>query len=347
MKLVFEKVPSPTFEENSKFIESSMDYVIRHGVTSIHHMIEPADRNRGGIPSDLDFYIKYDQVKGLRNRIYAAVPIQDYEKLNKMMKQENKSKMVKYGALKGYADGSLGSHSAAFFEDYSDSPGYKGDMVNLEEDLLKYILEAEKTDLQIFIHAIGDRGINTTLNIFEKVVNLKGEKDRRWRIEHSQHINPKDIQRFKQLGVIASVQPYHAIEDGRFIEEVLGPDRLKGTYAFKSLLETGAVLALGSDWFVAPPEPILTIDAAVNRMIGDKCFMPEERITVEEALLSSTLNAAYSAREENIKGSIKIGKLADIVILNQDLFKIDPIDINSTKVLMTIIGGKIEFEESF
>ena len=159
------------------------------------------------------------------------------------------------------------------------------------------------------------------LNIFERVVRENGKKDRRWRIEHSQHIHPNDIARFAELGVIASVQPHHLIDDGRFIEAILGQERIKGSYAFRSLLDTGAILAFGSDWFVAPPIPLLTIHSAVNRTIdGKNYFVKEESVTVEEALMASTLKAAYSVHEENIKGSLSEGKLADLVLLEKNLF---------------------------
>ena len=165
--------------------------------------------------------------------------------------------MLSYGSLKGYVDGALGSHSAAFFEPYCDTPIYSGDTVNSTEQLHKWISESDKSDLQVFIHAIGDRAINIILNVFEQVIQENGVKDRRWRIEHSQHIQPSDIPRFKTLGVMASVQPYHAIDDSRFCQHYLGSDRLNGTYAFNSLLKNGAVCAFGSDWFVSPPEPLV------------------------------------------------------------------------------------------
>jgi len=210
------------------------------------------------------------------------------------------------------------------FEDFSDMPGYKGTVVNTSEKLFDMISNADRHELQIFIHAIGDYGIHEVLNIFEKVEKQNGKRDRRWRIEHSQHIKPSDIPRFKQLGVTASVQPYHAIDDGRFVAKMLGNERLKGTYAFRSLLDSGATVAFGSDWFVAPPVPILTIHAAVNRILENGVvFMPEECVTIEEALRCSTYFPAWSVFQENEKGLIKKGFLGDIVVLDQNLLKCD------------------------
>jgi predicted amidohydrolase YtcJ len=348
LKLIFASVPVASDEENEKFVESAMDYVIRHGVTSIHHMTEPLDRNRGRNPLDGEVFRKLDQKGKLRTRMYVAVPIQFLKDLKHKIDDlgyNNNSKMLRFGSLKGYIDGSLGSHSCCMFEPFKDTPNYSGDMVNTLEDLYTWIKEADVLGLQVFIHGIGDKGINEMLNIFERVVKENGKKDRRWRIEHSQHIHPNDIHRFAELGVIASVQPHHLIDDGRFIEAILGEERVKGSYAFRSLLDSGAILAFGSDWFVSPPIPLLTIHSAVNRTIdGKNYFAKEESISVEEALIASTLKAAYSVHEENIKGSITEGKLADIVILEKNLFKIDPLTIKDVKVCSTILGGKVLYE---
>lgn len=349
LRLVFEAIPVATESENEKYLESSMDYVLKHGVTSIHHMTEPVERNRGGNPKDSEVYEKYDREGKLRTRIYVATPIQYIPELQQKLeenKQKNQSsKMLRFGSLKGYIDGSLGSHSCCMFEAFCDTPNYKGDMVNSLDDLYNWIKKADELNLQVFIHAIGDLGIHNLLNIFEKIVNENGKKDRRWRIEHSQHIAPSDIKRFAELGVIASVQPHHLIDDGRFIPQILGQERIKGSYCFKSLLDAGVVLAFGSDWFVAPPIPLYTIHAAVNRSMGEEeTFNPSECITLEQALIGSTYDAAYSVHEEDIKGSLAKGKLADIAILEENLFKIDSNKIKDVKVCMTILGGKVLYK---
>jgi predicted amidohydrolase YtcJ len=200
----------------------------------------------------------------------------------------------------------------------------------------------------MIVHAIGDRAINTQLNIFERVEKENGPRDRRFRIEHAQHIAPADIPRFARLGVIPSMQPYHAIDDGRWAEKVIGRERAKTTYAFKSLLDTGAKLAFGSDWFVAPPTPLEGIYAAVTRRTLDDRnpdgWIPEQKIGVEDALRAYTINAAYASFDEGIKGSIERGKLADLVLIDQDLTKIAPASIRDARIMMTIVGGRPVFE---
>lgn len=196
-------------------------------------------------------------------------------------------------------------------------------------------------------HAIGDKAIQTLLNIYERVSKENGDRDRRFRIEHAQHIAPNDIPRFAQLNVIPSMQPYHAIDDGRFAERLIGSERIKTTYAFGSLLKANAKLAFGSDWFVAPPTPLEGIYAAVTRQTLDgknpDGWVPEQKISVEEALKSYTIRAAYASFEENIKGSIKPGKLADFVILEKNLFEINPAEIRNVKTLRTSVGGKFVY----
>lgn len=198
------------------------------------------------------------------------------------------------------------------------------------------------------IHAIGDKAIHTLLNIFERIEKENGPKDRRFRIEHAQHIDPNDFQRFTELGVIASMQPYHAIDDGRWAEKVIGHERGKTSYAFRSLLDAKAKLVFGSDWFVAPPTPLEGIYAAVTRRTLDdqnpEGWIPEQKITVEEALKAYTIDAAYASFEEKVKGSIEVGKLADFVILDNDITSISSEKIREVKVLKTIVGGQPVFE---
>jgi predicted amidohydrolase YtcJ len=195
----------------------------------------------------------------------------------------------------------------------------------------------------VMTHAIGDKAIHTLLNIYERVIKENGEKDRRFRIEHAQHIHPKDIARFAALSVIPSMQPYHAIDDGRWAEKVIGKERIKTTYAFRSLLDANARLAFGSDWFVAPPTPLEGIYAAVTRQTLDgknpDGWVPEQKIKVSEAVKAYTVNAAYASFEENIKGSLETGKLADFVVLDKNIFEISPAEIRNVNVLRTVVGG--------
>jgi predicted amidohydrolase YtcJ len=198
------------------------------------------------------------------------------------------------------------------------------------------------------VHAIGDRAIRLQLDIFRDVARENGPRDRRFRIEHAQHIAPADIPRFAELGVIASMQPYHAIDDGRWAERLIGHERARTTYAFRSLLDAGARVAFGSDWFVAPPTPLEGIYAAVTRRTLDDRnpggWIPEQRVTVEEALAAYTSAGAHASFDEAEKGRLIRGQLADLVLLDRDLMRIPPETIRDAQVLMTVIGGRIAFE---
>jgi len=209
-------------------------------------------------------------------------------------------------------------------------------------------LIALKLGLQITVHAIGDKANNTLLNTYETVIQSNKNKDRRFRIEHAQHLDHNDISRFSDLNVIASMQPYHAIDDGRWAENLIGPERIKTTYAFKSLLDAKTTLVFGSDWPVAPASPLYGIYAAVTRQTLDNKnpngWVPKQKITVKQALIAYTKNAAYSAFDEKIKGTLEEGKLADFVILSEDLTKIEPQKIRDVKVLQTFVGGKKVYE---
>jgi predicted amidohydrolase YtcJ len=207
---------------------------------------------------------------------------------------------------------------------------------------------ADTAGLQIAVHAIGDRANRSILDMFEKLEKENGAIDRRLRIEHAQHLSPSDIPRLASLKVIASVQPYHAIDDGRWADKRIGAERAKTTYAFRSLLDAGAILAFGSDWFVAPMNALQGIYAAATRRTLDGRYpggwVPEQKISVKEALHAYTVGSAYASMEEHIKGSLEPGKLADMVVLSSDILDIDPIQIENVKVEMTIFDGKIVFE---
>lgn len=334
MDMIYNKVPPASSRQVDKALQAAMDFVASHGVTSVHHMagyMDALERARDN--------------NALITRIYAMMPIDKWPELEQKVKSEGKgNKWLKIGGLKGFVDGSLGSHTAAFFKPFADAPNDSGFFINSENDLYNWISSADSAGLQLMVHAIGDRAINTLLNIYEKVENENGQKDRRFRIEHAQHIMPDDIQRFFQLNVIPSMQPYHAIDDGRWAEKLIGSERIKTTYAFKSLVDANAKVAFGSDWFVAPPIPLMGIYAAVTRRTLDEQnpngWVPEQKISVEQALTAYTKNAAYASFDENIKGSLEPGKLADFVILDQDLTKIDPEKIKDTKVMQTFVGGK-------
>ena len=250
---------------------------------------------------------------------------------------------------KGFVDGSLGSHTAAFFSPYTDVPADSGFFITSQEQLYTWISQADKVGLQLAVHAIGDKAINTLLNIYEQVEKENGKRDRRFRVEHAQHISPADIPRFAQLNVIPSMQPYHAIDDGRWAERTIGPERIKTTYAFKSLFDAGAKVAFGSDWTVAPAVPLEGIYAAITRRtLDDKNpggWVPDQKINIEEALKAYTINAAYASFDEKIKGSLEAGKLADFVIIDQDITKIAPEQIKNSKIKQTFVGGQSVYKK--
>ena len=336
----FSKLPDYTDSQNETFAKTAMNYVASHGVTSVH------DMNGFG---DQAVFARLNSRDELITRIYSNTPLPNWPALKaKIDSLGSGDEWLKIGGLKGFVDGSLGSHTAAFFEGYTDAPTEKGYFVNTSEELYDWISGADKAGLQVMVHAIGDSANNEILNIYQQVAGENGPRDRRFRIEHAQHISPEDIPRFATLGVIPVMQPYHAIDDGRWAEDVIGPERIKTTYAFKSLLDADAKLALGSDWFVAPPIPLMGIYAAVTRRTLDgetpDGWVPEQKISVEQALIGYTITSAYASFEEDVKGSLEPGKLADFVILDQNLLEIDPVAIKDVKVLMTFVGGKKVYE---
>jgi len=337
MNAVLDIIPSKTDAEKNKIFRAAMEYFAANGVTSVH------DVDSLGTYKIAD---KLSVSEELKTRIYAIHPLYRWQELAGINHQNDK--WVKMGGVKGFVDGSLGSHTAAFHHAYKDKPNDKGFFIHEPQKLYQWISDADKANLQVTVHAIGDSAIHELLDIYERIIAENGPKDRRLRIEHAQHLAKADIVRFAQLGVIASVQPYHAIDDGRWAEEVIGPERIKTTYAFKSLLDAQAKLAFGSDWAVAPAAPLLGIYAAVTRRTLDdknpEGWVPEQKVTVEQALQAYTIDAAYAAFEEDIKGSLEVGKLADFVVLNEDITKIEPAKIKDSKVLQTWVGGQKVFD---
>ncbi|HYR06463.1 MAG TPA: amidohydrolase [Longimicrobium sp.] len=340
MSLVWRVVPDPPAELQDRALAAAMHYVASHGVTSVHAM--------GGW-GDLAVYRRAHAAGTLRTRVYAAVPLESWERLRDSVAAGGRGDAwLRIGGLKGYVDGSLGSHTAAFHQPFSDDPSSRGLLVIDPEELYRQIQGADAAGLQVMVHAIGDRANGLLLDAYERVLSENGARDRRFRTEHAQHLAPADIPRFGALGVIPSMQPYHAIDDGRWADAVIGPERSRTTYAFRSLLDARAPLAFGSDWFVAPPSPLEGIYAAVTRSTLDNRhpdgWVPEQRITVEEALRAYTSAAAYASFEEGIKGTLEPGKLADFVVMDSDIREASPPYIRDTHVLMTVVGGRVVYE---
>lgn len=336
MYLVLNKIPSLTNIEKRNAIKAAQDYLLSQGVTTIHDV-----DSLGGFEVLRKMYSDNE----LRLRVYSADQLNKWKAVSK--KEKLSSKWLKNGLLKGFVDGSLGSHSAAFNEAYTDTPDDRGILTANADSLLTWISNADAKNLQVTVHAIGDRANNSLLDIYEDVTRNNGNKDRRFRIEHAQHLDINDLNRFSSLDVIASMQPYHAIDDGRWAEELIGPNRIKTTYAFKSLLDNNATLVFGSDWPVAPASPLDGIYAAVTRRTLDDQnpdgWVPEQKISLEQALIAYTKNAAYSSFDEKIKGTLEKGKLADFVILSKDLTTLEPEKIKDVLVLHTYVGGKKVF----
>jgi predicted amidohydrolase YtcJ len=288
----------------------------------------------------------------LKTRIYGFSPLPHWERLTTYgVRAAFGSDMLRIGGLKGFSDGSLGSTTALFFEPYHDDPGTSGlpaDEMFPAGGMLNRVKNADAAGLQVVVHAIGDKANDAMLSIFEEVARANRARDHRFRIEHAQHLRAQDIPRFRRAGVIASMQPYHAADDGRWAEKRIGQERGKGTYAFRSLLDSGARLTFGSDWTVAPLDPMQGILAAVTRRTLDgkhpEGWIPEQKITVDEAVRAYTVGSAYAEFADQVKGTITPGKLADLVILSRDIFAIDPVAIGAVQVETTIVDGRIVFE---
>jgi predicted amidohydrolase YtcJ len=341
---VWKVVPAASFEEKLIAARAASNYAATLGVTSVQ------DVSAG---SDVSVYQALLDRGELKTRIYAMTALPNWERLaNAGIRAHFGSEMLRVGGLKAFSDGSLGSTTALFYEPYKDAPetsGIPSDEMFPEGAMLDRVRGADRAGLQVLIHAIGDRANDLILSIFEQVAKENGARDRRFRIEHAQHLRPQDIPRFARDKVIASMQPYHAIDDGRWAEKRIGKERAKTTYAFRSLLDSGATLAFGTDWTVAPLNPVLSVYGAVTRRTIDgknpNGWVPEQKISVEEAVRAYTVGSAYAEFQDTVKGTIATGKLADIVILSRDIFTIDPKQIENVKVLMTIVDGRIVYED--
>jgi hypothetical protein len=341
-ELMSRAVPEPSAAMSLRALDAAMTYVAERGVTSVHHM---------GSWSDLAIFGQAHAAGALRTRISAAVPLSSWARLRDTVAARGRGDAwLRLGGLKGFVDGSLGSHTAAMLAPFTDAPADSGFFVNTPADLYAWTSAADAAGLQPMVHAIGDRAIRTQLDIFSRVARENATFDRRFRIEHAQHIAPDDIARFGQLGVIASMQPYHAIDDGRWADRVIGAERAKGTYAFRSLLDAKATLAFGSDWFVAPAAPLIGIYGAVTRRTLDDAhpggWVPEQKITVEQALRAYTSGAAYAGYQEKELGVLAPGMLADLVLIDRDITRVAPETIRDARVMLTMVGGRVVFDRA-
>jgi predicted amidohydrolase YtcJ len=333
-------LPKPSDADIDAAIGVGTAHALSKGVTQVH-------------VTELD-WVTHDSLRRLRKadkigmRFYSFVPLEDWRKLDALVKAEGRGDdWVRWGALKGLVDGSLGSRTAVFHEPYADDPTNHGIYRTPPERLRELILDADAAGHHITVHAIGDEGNDKVLGFFEEAIARNGARDRRFRIEHAQHLLESDVPRFAKLNIIASMQPYHAIDDGRWAIKPLGPERLHTSWAIRSLLDARAKVTFGSDWPVAPIDPLLGIAAAVLRQTIDGAnpsgWVPEQKITVQEALTAYTTTNAYAGFQEDRLGLIAPGYLADLTILDTDLTTCAPEQITRARVLSTLVDGKVRF----
>jgi predicted amidohydrolase YtcJ len=348
--LVERVMPPLSPEEQDRAMEAAMREAAAHGVTSVQNMADSSeDRSQ---PENFREFQKIQRAGKLTVRVYESMPVRDWKTLADLgIVAPFGSSFLRIGNLKAFADGALGSETAWMDEPFANDPAKSGlaspDLLNIEH-FYDSLRQADKAGLQISIHAIGDRANRTILDLYGRLEKDNGPADRRLRIEHAQHLHPEDYARFAKLGVIVSMQPYHAIDDGRWAQTMLGAERIRSSYAWKSLLDAGAALAFGSDWPVAPLDPMTGIYAATTRRTLDgknpNGWIPEQSITVAQAVHAYTVGSAFAEHQEAVKGSIEPGKLADLVVLSDDIFAIRPEAIEKTRVDMTILDGKVVYE---
>ena len=345
MNPVAKVIPPLTHEQRRKAALRGLAHAASLGVTSFQEM---DNGDAAETYADISVFGELLEENVLTARVYFAPSVVSWDDEAKVgLRRAFGSSYLRLGALKGFADGSLGATTAYFFDPYLDAPGNRGllsDQMQPPSAMRDRMLKADAAGLQLCTHAIGDQGISIILDFYADIVKQHGRADRRFRIEHAQHMAAKDFDRFAQLGVIASVQPFHAIDDGRWAEKRIGHDRASRTYAFRTFLNHGVRLAFGTDWEVAPLNPMLGVYAAVTRATLDgknpQGWFPEQKLTVAEAVEAYTIGSAYAEFQDEEKGSLTVGKLADMVLLSDDIFTIDPVKIRNVKVLRTFVGGK-------
>lgn len=339
MDLIERAIPLRSEAELDRALQAAVERAASRGVTTVTDM---------GTWESLETYRRAHARGDLSIRVYSIVPLGTWERLAQLVSSEGKGDDdLFWGGLKAMVDGSLGSTTAWFYHTYDDEPGTAGLIVTDTAQLRSWTIAADSVGLQVVVHAIGDRANDWLLDVFRDARDANGPRDRRFKIEHAQHLTRQAIERFALDNVVASMQPYHAIDDGRWAEKRIGPERIKTTYAFRSLLDAGALLTFGSDWTVAPLDPLLGIYAAVTRRTIDGAnpdgWVPQERITVAEAVTAYTATNAYSLFKEDLLGTLEPGRYADLVVLSDDIFSIDPVEIENVLVDLTMVGGEVVY----
>jgi hypothetical protein len=355
MDLVRSLLPRPTREEKLAALRRGMGEALRFGVTSIQiahgsPTFEPAPKHA---EDELDLYEELERAGELSVRVYFAVSVDKDTTAGELsaiaaLKDRLPGPWVKAGAIKIVMDGVIESHTAALFEPYADEPATRGQPDYSQEEIDALVLEGDRRGLQIFTHAIGDRSVRMVLDAYQRAAREDPGRPRRHRIEHIEVSSEEDHPRFAVLGVLGSMQPHHASPDitGVWARNV-GKERVRRAFAWRALRQKGARLVHGSDWPVVSIDPLLGIYTAVTREDLDGKpsggWVPEERLSVEEAVRGYTLDAAFASFDEAVKGSLEPGKLADLVVLDGDLFKMPPRRIPETEVLMAVVGGRARY----
>ena len=349
--LIERVIPNPTAGEFEEAIKAGLAEARRVGVTTVEDMALGDETPDGNFDSEVR-ELRRAQLEGwLTCRFYEITPIEEWKRLaDAGLSWGMGSDWLQLGAVKGFADGSLGSRTAWFFDPYTDDPRNRGlprPMMSPPSRMEAAVRGATAAGIQTAVHAIGDRAISEMLDIYAREGGAHPQIYR-FRIEHAQHMRPEDFKRLGQLGIVASMQPYHAIDDGRWAEKRIGHERARSGYAWRSMLDAGAPLAFGTDWPVAPLNPLLGIYAAVTRATLDgkhpEGWFPDQRLTVDEALRAYTQGSAYAAFAERDKGTLAPGKLADVIVLSDDLLKVAPENIRNVTVVTAIVGGHVVYE---
>jgi predicted amidohydrolase YtcJ len=355
---LFSSVVPRTFSRERRIqqTKNALAEIRKFGVTNVSDMSDD---------TQLDIYRELHGKGELTVRVHFRPGLDRWKEMSeKGIKVGSGDEWIRLGALKGHIDGIMGTSSARFFQPYTNNPSNRGRwrplMVNdkgefVEGKFLGYMLDADKAGLQLTVHAIGDEANSVLLDYLEALDRQNGKRDRRFRLVHAQVLAPKDFKRLGPLRIVAEVQPFHLSDDMRWMEERIGAERSKGAYAFRSIQSSGAVLSFGTDWpgtsaSEYPINPLLGLYAAVTRQTtsGQPAggWFPDERISMQDAIRGYTYNTAYANFEEKIKGSIEVGKFADLTVLSKNLLTIQPKDILNTKVVYTIVNGKIVFQSA-
>jgi len=340
--LIDAAIPAPSVEQEDSALSRALVHAASLGVT--------ATGNMSASWANLAAYKRMEHAGRMTLRVSLYLPLEDWRTVADSVRQHGAGDdWVRIGGVKGYMDGSAGSRTAFFFEPFSDSAGYRGLMRQPESDIRAWVGAADSAGLQIAVHAIGDRANAIILAIYDSVARAHGPRDRRLRVEHAQHLRPQEIPLFGALRVVPSMQPFHAIDDGRWVEQRIGPERIKTTYAFRTLLDTDAPLAFGSDWTVAPLNPMLGVYAAVTRRTPDgknpNGWVPDQKITVGEALRAYTHGNAWATFNEQKWGTLAAGRFADVVVLDHDPFAVPAESLGTIKPRYTIVGGRVVYQK--